>query len=190
MHDLKELVARVEEQERTIRTLADRQAILDCSLRFCRGINRLDRALLRSAFHEDAIDDHGFFLGGVEEFLAWIESLYAKLRVTQHFVTNQTVELDGDVAHAEQYWFVANVPGDGNQTILRGGRYVDRYERRGEKWALAERACLIEWNMANETLAFDEASAAQLAEVGTIARDRSDLSYQRPLRVRRPGPAA
>lgn len=186
MSELEELKARLDEQARMIRVLTDRQAILDCSHRFCRGVNRLDRDVLRSAFHADAIDDHGFFLGGVEELVRWIESLYTNLRVTQHFVTNQTVELSGDTAHTEQYWFVANVPGDGERTILRGGRYIDRYERRDGVWAIAERACVIEWNCTNPTLEFDAEAAAVLARTGVIARDRSDISYQRPLRVRRP----
>ena len=182
------LLARLDAQQKTIDILGARQDMLDCSHRFCRGVNRLDRDILRSAFHADAIDDHGFFLGGVEELLAWIASLYANIRTTQHYVTNQTVELDGDVAHAEQYWFVANVIEDGAKVMLRGGRYVDRFEKRDGRWAIAERACLIEWNIGSEAANFDADSTAILAETGTIARDRSDLSYQRPLRVRRPAP--
>lgn len=178
------LAARLAEQGEKLGRLIDRQDILDCSHRFCRGVNRLDRELLRSAYHPDALDDHGFFLGGVEELLDWIGSLYTQLQTTQHYVTNQAVELDGDAAHAEQYWFVVNVPREASQVILRGGRYVDRFERRDGVWAIAARACLIEWNCAADPLAFDEAAAATLALTGAIARDRSDLSYQRPLRIR------
>ena len=182
--DIARLTARLAEQDQKLARLMDRQDILDCSHRFCRGVNRLDREVLRSAYHPDALDDHGFFLGGVEELLRWIESLYANLLATQHFVTNQTVELDGDVAHAEQYWFVANLPREASRVILRGGRYVDRFECRGSVWAISARACLIEWNCAADPLPFDETAAATLAKTGAIARDRTDLSYQRPLRIR------
>ena len=184
--EIGELLKRLDAQQRTIDQLSARQDILDCSHRFCRGINRLDRDILRSAFHPDAADDHGIFRGGVEELLDWIKSLYTNLRTTQHYVTNQTVELDGDVAHAEQYWFVTNVTHDSTTMMLRGGRYVDRFEKRDGRWAIAERACLSEWNIGSELIPMGPEAAAAFAEVGTIARDRTDLSYQRPLRVRRP----
>lgn len=182
--DIASLKAALEHQERRLRVLSDRQEILDCSHRFCRGINRLDEDLLRSAFHPDAIDDHGIFTGGVEGFVEWIRSLYGALASTQHYVTNQSVELDGDVAHAEQYWFVANVFRGEPGVALRGGRYVDRFERRDGRWAIAARACIIEWNTQGGDLPMDAAAKAMFDAVGASSRDRSDLSYQRPLRVR------
>ena len=36
-------------------------------MRFSRGIDRFDRALMLSAFHPDAIDDHGEFVGTPEQ---------------------------------------------------------------------------------------------------------------------------
>ena len=35
----------------------DREAITDCLYRYTRGIDRLDRDLVRSAYHDDAVDD-------------------------------------------------------------------------------------------------------------------------------------
>jgi hypothetical protein len=34
-------------------------------------MDRLDRELVRSAYHDDAIDDHAAFVGPVERFLDW-----------------------------------------------------------------------------------------------------------------------
>lgn len=184
MEEIEALRERLEEQDRRLRLLFDRQEILDCGHRFCRGINRMDEAVLRSAFHPDALDDHGIYKGGIDGFVAWIRSLYGALTATQHFVTNQTVELDGDVAHAEQYWFVANVAAGRPGVILRGGRYIDRYERREARWAIARRACLIEWSTLGAEVSMDAAAQAAFADVGTISRDRDDLSYRRPLELR------
>jgi hypothetical protein len=39
-----------------LQDLADRADILDCMYRYARGMDRLDRALLRSAYHDDAVD--------------------------------------------------------------------------------------------------------------------------------------
>ena len=51
------------------REMKDRQEIYDCIMRYCRGIDRLDREVLLSAYHPDAIDDHGStYVGGVEGF--------------------------------------------------------------------------------------------------------------------------
>lgn len=51
----------------------DRQEIHDVVLRYCRGIDRLDFGLVRSAYHADAVDHHTGFDGSVEEYLAWVE---------------------------------------------------------------------------------------------------------------------
>ena len=52
-----------------IQHLIDRQAILDCLTRYGRGVDRFDRELVLSAYHPDAIDDHGAFVGTREEFI-------------------------------------------------------------------------------------------------------------------------
>jgi hypothetical protein len=39
-----------------LRCLLDRQAILDCVHNYCRALDRLDRALLLSVYHPDAIE--------------------------------------------------------------------------------------------------------------------------------------
>ena len=168
-----------------LRDLMDRQAIIDCTVRFCRGVNRLDKELLLSVFHPDAIDDHGFFVGDRNAFLDWIDSVYTGVSRTQHFVTNHSVELDGDSAHVESYWLVANVGKDEVSVTLRGGRYIDRFERRKGVWAIAARVCLIEWNGVAGEVRMPPEVLEKLAESGLSSMDRNDMSYQRPLTVQR-----
>lgn len=43
----------------TLDELLDREAIRDCLARYCRGVDRLDRALLLSTYWPGAEDDHG-----------------------------------------------------------------------------------------------------------------------------------
>ena len=117
--------------ERQLRELIDRQAIHDVILRYCRGVDRLDRALILSAYHPDAIDDHGIFVGGPEAFADHFSAFHAtRQTATQHIVTNHTCELDGDTAHCETYWLFAAMNREGPPLSLGGGRYVDRMERR------------------------------------------------------------
>ena len=173
------------EQKKTLRYLADRQAIMDCAVRFSRGVNRRDPELLKSVFHPDAVDDHGLFVGNRDDFVSWIDTVYDRIAVTQHFVTNQTVDIDGDTAHAETYWIVANVLKGGVSVVLRGGRYIDRLERRRGTWAIVERVCLIEWNCTTGDLPTPPAVLAMLAQSGIPTTDRNDPSYLRPLHIRR-----
>ena len=84
----------------------DRQEIHDVVLRYCRGIDRLDFGLVRSAYHPDAVDHHTGFDGSVEEYLAWVEPrLRARARTggTMHILGNHLVELHGDEAVSETY---------------------------------------------------------------------------------------
>jgi hypothetical protein len=173
------------EQRKTLRYLTDRQAIMDCAVRFSRGVNRRDPEVLKSAFHPDAVDDHGLFVGNRDDFVSWIDTVYDRISVTQHFVTNQTVDIEGDTAHAETYWLVANVLRGGISVVLRGGRYIDRLERRKGTWAIVERVCLIEWNCTTGDLPTSPDVLAMLAQSGVSTTDKNDPSYQRPLRIRR-----
>ena len=54
-----------------VQNLIDKAEILECMHRYCRGIDRLDRAMVRSAYHDDAIDDHIGYSGPFEGFLDW-----------------------------------------------------------------------------------------------------------------------
>lgn len=72
---------------------------------------------------------------------------------------------------------------------LSGGRYIDRFEKRNDVWKIAARACLIEWSGALGDIVVPEVFAKAYAETGTSSRDRSDLSYMRPLKIARPSKA-
>jgi ketosteroid isomerase-like protein len=170
---------------RRLRELSDRQEILDCIHRYCRAIDRFDRELLISVYHPDAIDDHGVFVGGPEEFADWAIGYHRTFQnSSHHIVTNHTCDLSGDTAHTETYWLFSGLNKEGPSSV-HFGRYIDRFERRNGKWAIAARACLIEWHgMLGELQMPPEATAAYDA-VGPSVRDRTDMSYRRPLMVRK-----
>jgi hypothetical protein len=172
--------------ERTLRVLADRQAILDCIFTYCRAVDRLDRDLLTSVYHADAIDDHGFITGSPADFADWAFTYHRKAQhATQHIVTNHTCELDGDTAHTETYWLFAAMNIAGPPLSLSGGRYVDRFERRDGRWAIAARKCLFDWGGAPGEQPVGPEVLALFLGAGRPSRDRADPSYERPLRVDR-----
>jgi hypothetical protein len=164
-----------------IQHLIDRQSIHDCLTRYCRGVDRFDRELVLSAYHPDAIDDHGVFVGMRDEFVDWVFALHGKGQIsTQHHLTNHTCEIDGDVAHAETYYlFTArNV----DETLwVAGGRYLDRLERRENQWRIATRYCIVEWSGTPPAGPIPFADISDVHANGKPGRNAADPSYLRPL---------
>jgi hypothetical protein len=167
----------------TVRMLADRQAIHDCLTIYCRAVDRLDRDLLLSVYHPDAVDDHGVFVGDREGFADWVIALHSRAQhTTQHVITNHICDLAGDVAHTETYYMLAAMNVNGAPLTLSGGRYIDRFERRDGRWAIALRKVVSDWwGDPGEAWLSPEGRTALNAGVHS-SRDRADTSYERPLR--------
>jgi hypothetical protein len=177
--------------------LQDRQSILDCLMRYSRGVDRLDRELIVSAYHRDATDDHGMFVGGPEAFADWVVDMHSRTHVShQHCLFNHTCELRGTVAHTETYYMFVGMNRTGPPLAMSGGRYVDRFEKRDGRWAIADRLCVRDWapvdvipnpsdpttlTAINGALPLPVIEFMRGAPVGS--RDRSDPSYHRPLTV-------
>jgi hypothetical protein len=164
-----------------IRRLLDKEAIREASLRYTRGIDRHDEGIMAEAYHPDATDDHGAYIGDPAGFIAHANAIHSRdWNVHHHYIGNQTIDLDGDTAHVETYFFAALRRKTGPVDMV-GGRYVDRFERRDGRWAIADRVCLVEWN--------GELKPAQTPADPALniqgAWDKSDVSYQRPLTVTR-----
>jgi len=172
--------------EAGLKELLDRQAIRECIYRYCRGVDRFDRDLVLSAYHADAVDDHGEFVGPPEAFVDWAFDYHQQHQTSHHhMVLNHSCELDGDVAHSETYWlFVGENRSKPN--TLAAGRYIDRLERRDGRWGIAARICVTESVNDLTPTVMSEEVRAQLMAYGPSARDRSDVSYERPLKIKHP----
>ncbi|MBB5698618.1 nuclear transport factor 2 family protein [Sphingomonas yantingensis] len=169
--------------EATVRELADRQQIEAALLRYCRGVDRRDKALMLSAYHPDAIDDHGVVVLEAEAFCDWaIEFHDTHNGVTHHAISNLTIDLDGDTAHSECYYtYMGTVPGGPTQLCF--GRYVDRHERREGRWAIAARLCFNESVNEISPATLPEDYRRLLTSNGPQTLDRNDASYWRPLTI-------
>lgn len=55
-----------------VQTLLDQQAVYEVLVRYCRGVDRCDEELLRSVYHADAYDDHGYWKGNGQDFAAFV----------------------------------------------------------------------------------------------------------------------
>lgn len=155
-----------------LRVLLDKQALGELLIRWCRAIDRCDEELLRSTYHEDAIDEHGTFSGPAAEFVEHTKlhgsmNLAAQPDPVQHSITNAIFEVSGDVAFGESHVEVRSVRPEG---LVRSiARFVDRFERREGEWRIAHRRVVLEWT-----------AGAHDASVFTAGfRDRRDPSYER-----------
>jgi hypothetical protein len=131
--------------------MADREAIRDCLYRYCRGIDRSDAEMLRSAYWPGAMDYHTGFTGTVEQFIEWALPRLAAMEQQMHMIGNILIRLNGDKAAVESYfWSVSVLPGDAPQQVLAVGRYLDQFEKRDDEWRIAERLVAHDWFNQNE----------------------------------------
>ncbi len=176
--------------ETRLRDLIDRQDIWSIVLKYARGINRLDREKVRSCYWDDAIDDHHGYVGGPDYFIDVTFAGALQTSIIQHHgVSNFTCEIDGDDAHCETYYtFIgANIE---PPHLLSMGRYIDHLQRRDGVWKYANRVTVIEKNFLLTEYPSDAIICAGDTSMGPLlpaARDRSDLSYHRPVVPRQPG---
>jgi hypothetical protein len=180
-----------------IATLLDRAAIAQAIGRYARGVDRNDADLMRSAFHSDAKMTMGSSksLQTVDQFVAGIQAGWQRFRAWgSHYTMNQTIDFNGDVAHAETYYMAVlriragcespppflpkDAGNDPTKLWFMGGRYCDRLEKRADQWGIAFRLGTLEWLMQGD----GSPTMPMLQLIGDVARqDRSDPSYERPL---------
>ena len=137
--------------EHTLDRLQARQEIRDALMAYARGVDRRDSALIRSAYHPDAVDDHGFFkaLGWELADIADTDAAVATSHsITHHLMLNEYVQLHGDTAESETYFAVHHrFEHDGIEyDMVMRGRYVDRWDRRdGGPFKIAARRLIFDW---------------------------------------------
>lgn len=131
--------------------LEARTAIEDQLKRFARAVDRQDWALARELYHDDAFDDHGFFKGPPDAFLAHIAKQHEVQEHSMHFNTNVLIEFQStERAFVETYVLVLQRFKE--KRVTASARYLDRFERRDGRWAVVHRT-LVFGDMASEPLA-------------------------------------
>lgn len=127
--------------------MADREAIRDCLYRYCRGIDRCDEAMLRSAYWPDATDSHLEFTGTREELIAWSMPILRGMDQTMHMIGNILIRLNGDTASVESYYYGYHRFNDGTamRDSIGAGRYLDVFARREDEWRIARRKVIVDW---------------------------------------------
>ncbi len=179
--------------ERRLIEQLDRDEIRRVMMRYARGLDRLDFELARSCYWDDAIEDHGSYVGKPGDFIAWADSTTLAFESTQHGILNHSCDLQGDEAFCETYYLFTSKAAVAPH-LMSTGRYVDHFQKRpgpnGPEWRIANRVCIIEaqYELHDYVLTRMMPPAYSDDEPCQAARDRSDVSYHRPPVPRRPTP--
>ncbi len=156
----------------------DRLALHDLVMNYCRSIDRRDYKLLRSLYHDDAVEDlGGTGRGTIDQRLEYVRESQARFEITTHRMFNTLFVIDGDKAEGEHYVEAYHrTPGPNAQELIAGGRYIDRYEKRNGAWKFTYRARVSD---RAELRQVDAAAYEQFIVAGNLGRaDAEDFSYK------------
>jgi len=132
--------------EFSLQQLSDIEQIRDAARRYCRGVDRLDQELMKSAYWPEATDDHGVFVGNAMDFVDMCMSSHLRWRSTNHCILNHSIDLDDDGCHARGECYNVSYLFHRDADVLDTwhGRYLDLYEKRTGEWRILERVCVHE----------------------------------------------
>ena len=130
----------------TVEDLLDREKIRHNLARYSRGMDRQDAELLASTYWPDGWDDHGMVEGTGGFFAEALISMWPTLKMG-HMLGQSYIELHGNLANAETYFFAYHRMGNNDATrdVYLGGRYNDRLEKRAGEWKFLHRVAVYDW---------------------------------------------
>ncbi|WP_193073761.1 nuclear transport factor 2 family protein [Pseudomonas sp. FME51] len=134
--------------DKAMHVLLDKQAIYEVLVRYCRGADRCDETLIRSVYHDDAYDDHGYWRGSGSDFARFVSARLAAANVaTTHSISNVLIEVDGDSARSESQVVATLIRKDRPRLAdVMGARYLDRLSRRNDEWKIDQRTVVLDWH--------------------------------------------
>ena len=167
-----------------VQALLDKQSIYEVLVTYCRGVDRCDEDLIRSAFHDDSYDDHGYWKGPGHELAPFLaDRLRNANSATTHSVTNVLIELDGDLARcqAQVHATLIRKGSDPVEVDVVGPRYLDRFSRRDGRWRIEHRIVVLDWRKTEVWP--DSAPAVPTEGFARGARCPEDPSYGEALQA-------
>lgn len=166
----------------TVQMLLDKQEISEVLYKRARAGDRADAELAHTCYHPGATERHGEFDGLATDFIDKVSFTRPKpgspIAGMFHLITNILVDFDGpEKAFVESYHVAWCQMTDGTDASI-GGRYLDRFERRGGRWAIVHRDVIFDWSrMEPETAKFWERHPAKPFLFGKRGADDPLYSY-------------
>lgn len=162
-----------EPAEPGLEDLLARAAVREQLHTYCRAMDRMDHALGYSVWHDDGLADYGdIFRGTGREFVDWVCRSHQRLYAHSHQVTTVGIAVAGDHAVSEAYVTAVLRWRDdtGHWEAVNRGRYLDRWSRRDDRWAIDLRRYVHDFDDVHRV------SAERLPGHGR--RDVDDPSYE------------
>lgn len=136
-----------------VQALLDREAIRDCLARYARAIDRRDFALMRNAYWQDAMDEHGAVSRPVDAYIEWVSKLTESWVRTMHVLGQTLIQIEGAKAVSETYFSAfhlrPNEKGKLHEEFI-AGRYLDVLEKREDEWRIYRRTVAYEFFKTSE----------------------------------------
>lgn len=158
--------------------LLSKQAITELLYKYPRALDRLDRQLLLSIGHPEAKVEFGkTVFPNWTAYTDWMMKAHADMLGNNHRITNILIEVNGDTAVSESSGtatlLVKQETGENYEERYMHSRYLDKWSRRGGKWALDFRQTVMDYRVVKPVPAADVKSMYVMgARTG-----RADPSY-------------
>ena len=150
---------------------------------YCRGLDRMDKALALQVWHPDGTANYGGATTKGSEFVERAFKLHESFLSHTHHMVDTIIQVDGDTAVSETYanssmlqavdekaaQGVVNRAKGVSVSLVRG-RYADRWSKRNGRWALDHRRYIEDFRTVQE---FPDQPRA-----GAGRRDKTDPSYE------------
>jgi hypothetical protein len=130
-----------------LKGFVERERIRDCIGRLARGEDRRNAGMISASYWPDSKTDYGVFAGNFDEYLAWVVPGSPAIPVTQHVLGQSVIQIKDSTALVETQvisYHRVNMGEEERDTVI-GGRYLDRMEKRGGDWRIAQRTMLYDW---------------------------------------------
>lgn len=175
-----------------IGTLEDREAIREVIAAYAHAIDRRRWDMMARLFHDDAQFAFGTLVGDWRGFVEQAKAVIEPCLATQHQLGQTLIDfVSGTLAHSETYMTAMHTIPPGHPltelfpdkgviySAVIAGRYVDRFEKRGGEWRIAQRTGLYDWREFRECDGVDMASLPREACGFHDDRDPSTPVVQR-----------
>lgn len=182
-----DLQNRLERLEGELQELRDREAIREVIHRYCQAVDRCDLEMLKSCYHPDGYDDHGFFAGNAHEFAEYVIPCLARIDSSMHAITNTRFKFDGKRAACTSQWSVIHrlKNEDGFTDFWHQGRYLDVFEKRDHEWKILHRVIAGDFDRWIHTLDIRSPHHGSASPAHTPPRWAAEGSPNRILRGKR-----